>query len=76
MSAGALGLSGSSIATQSSAAAAITAVQNAIVDVAAQRAILGAMQNRLYHRSATSTHQLRTCRMQKVVSATPIWQSK
>jgi flagellin len=47
MSADALGLSGSNIATRSSAAAAITAVRNAIVEVATNRATLGAMQNRL-----------------------------
>lgn len=50
MSADALGLSGSSITTHEGASAAITAVQNAIADVASHRASLGAMQNRLQHK--------------------------
>ena len=49
MSAEALGVDGVDLTTQSNADAAITTIDNAINTVSAQRAALGAMQNRLEH---------------------------
>ncbi len=52
MDANYLGVASASVATQSSASAAITSVDNAINQVSSQRAYLGAIQNRLDHKIA------------------------
>lgn len=52
-----LGVNGASIATQTDAGAAITATRNAVNTVSNQRALLGAMQNRLDHKINNLTAQ-------------------